>query len=300
MRRTFALAIFTFFSFAFLSTQAFAGHDHRGLSVNIDDDQPVTSCDQLHVRADDREVARAEDRLTLPPTSSTVRMEASQNGGIYVYGWERQEFGILNCKVALSDDRVTAERKLQDIKMSFDSGQLTVRGPDDGDWTSYLIVHAPRSSALSLKGTNGPISVSDLTGKVELRNTNGPLSIGNSSGEINADIVNGPISYAGKGGDVHLHAENGPIAVKLAGTSWNGKGLDAESTNGPLSLKMPNNYVSGILVQTRGYSPFSCSGCEGAHKDFDDSNKSVQFGTGSPVVRLSTVNGPVSINEDMD
>jgi hypothetical protein len=300
MRRTFALAIFTFFSFAFLSTQAFAGHDHRGLSVNIEDDQPVTSCDQLHVRADDREVARAEDRLTLPPTSSTVRMEASQNGGIYVYGWERQEFGILNCKVALSDDRVTAERKLQDIKMSFDSGQLTVRGPDDGDWTSYLIVHAPRSSALSLKGTNGPISVSDLTGKVELRNTNGPLSIGNSSGEINADIVNGPISYAGKGGDVHLHAENGPIAVKLAGTSWNGKGLDAESTNGPLSLKMPNNYVSGILVQTRGYSPFSCSGCEGAHKDFDDSNKSVQFGTGSPVVRLSTVNGPVSINEDMD
>jgi hypothetical protein len=298
MRRSVALVIVTFFSFAALSTQAFAGHDHRGLNVNIDDDQPVTSCDQLHVRADGRELARAEDRLTLPQTSSTVGMEAAQNGGIYVYGWERQEFGILNCKVALSDDRATAERKLQEIKMSFDSGQLSVRGPDDGDWTSYLIVHAPRSNTLSLKGMNGPISVSDLTGKLELRNTNGPLSIGNSSGEINADIVNGPISYAGSSGDVHLRAENGPIAVKLGGTSWNGKGLDAESTNGPLSLKMPNNYVSGVLVQTRGYSPFSCSGCEGARKDFDDNNKSVQFGTGSPVVRLSTVNGPVSINEN--
>jgi DUF4097 and DUF4098 domain-containing protein YvlB len=298
MRRSVALAVFTSFACVSLSTQAFAGHDHHGLSISIDDDQAVTSCDQLHVRADDREIARSEERLTLPQTSSTVRMEASQNGGIYVYGWERQDFGILNCKVALSDERATAERKLQEIKMSFDSGQLSVRGPDDGDWTSYLIVHAPRSSTLSLKGMNGPISVSDLTGKVEVRNTNGPLSIGNSSGEINADIVNGPINYTGSSGDVHLRAENGPIAVKLGGTSWNGKGLDAESTNGPLSLKMPNNYVSGVLVQTRGYSPFSCSGCEGAHKDFDDSNKSVQFGTGSPVVRLSTVNGPVSINEN--
>jgi DUF4097 and DUF4098 domain-containing protein YvlB len=241
MRRSVALAVFTSFACVSLSTQAFAGHDHHGLSISIDDDQAVTSCDQLHVRADDREIARSEERLTLPQTSSTVRMEAAQNGGIYVYGWERQDFGILNCKVALSDERATAERKLQEIKMSFDSGQLSVRGPDDGDWTSYLIVHAPRSSTLSLKGMNGPISVSDLTGKVEVRNTNGPLSIGNSSGEINADIVNGPINYTGSSGDVHLRAENGPIAVKLGGTSWNGKGLDAESTNGPLSLKMPNN-----------------------------------------------------------
>src|SRR5947209_20114594 len=121
MRRDFMLVVFTLFSFASLSMQAFVGHDRHGLSVSIDDDQPVTSCDQLHVRADEREVARAEDRLTLPQTSSTVRMKASQNGGIYVYGWERQEFGVLNCKVALSDDHATAERKLQEIKMSFDS-----------------------------------------------------------------------------------------------------------------------------------------------------------------------------------
>jgi hypothetical protein len=298
MRRKVVLVLSTLLSLGTVSTQALAGHGRHGLNVSVDDDQPVTSCDQLHVRSDNREIARSEDHLTLPQTSSTVRMEASQNGGIYVYGWERQEFGVLNCTVALSDDRATAERKLQEIKMSFDSGHLSVRGPEDSDWTSYLIVHAPRSSTLSLTGVNGPISVADLTGKVEVRNTNGPLSIGNSSGEINADIVNGPISYAGNSGDVHLRAENGPITVRLAGTSWNGKGLDAESTNGPLSLKMPNNYVSGVLVQTRGYSPFQCSGCEGAHKEFDNNNKSVQFGTGSPVVRLSTVNGPVSINEN--
>jgi len=295
MQCSFQLFRFAAFCLATYSAQAYDGH-HHGLSVSTDD-RDVTSCDQLQIRSEDREVARSEERLTLPQTSSTVRIESAENGGIYVYGWDRSDFGVLNCKAAISDEGTTAERKLQQIKTSFDAGRLTVSGPDESDWTSYLIIHAPRSSSLALTGMNGPISISDLAGKVEVHNTNGPFAIKGSAGEINAEIVNGPIAYAGNGGDIHLHAQNGPVAVRLTGTSWNGKGLDAESMNGPVALKLPNNYRSGVLVQARGYSPFDCSGCEGAHKDFDDRNKSVQFGSGEPVVRLSTVNGPVSINQ---
>jgi len=295
MQRSFVLFLFAAFLLATYSAQAFDGH-HHGLSVSTDD-RDVTSCDQLRIRSDDREVARSEDRLTLPQTSSTVRVESAENGGIYVYGWARTDFAVLNCKAAVSDERTTAGSKLQRIKTSFDGGRLSVSGPDENDWTSYLIIHAPRNSSLALTGMNGPISVSDLEGKVEVHSTNGPFAIKGSAGEINAEIVNGPKAYAGNGGDVHLHAQNGPVAVKLTGTSWNGKGLDAESVNGPMALKLPNNYGSGVLVQARGYSPFVCSCCEGAHKDFDDHDKSVQFGSGEPVVRLSTVNGPVSINQ---
>lgn len=296
MLRTGALVAFALFSFGTFASKAYASH--HGLSLSIDDDRPVTTCDQIHVRSDNREIARSEERLTLPETSSTVRVRAAQNGGIYVYGTDRKDFAVLNCKIAMDDEQATAERRLLSIKTGFDGGQLSVSGPEDGDWTSYLIVQAPRASSLSLSGINGPISFSGMSGKVEVHNTNGPLSIRDSTGEISADITNGPISYAGGAGDVRLRAENGPIDVKLAGTSWNGKGLDAESTNGPVALKMPNNYSSGVLVRTRGYSPFHCSGCETAHKDFDDDNKSVQFGSGPTVVRLSTVNGPVSINEN--
>lgn len=281
-----------------LSPAAYGGNNHNhGLNVNIDTDEPITSCDQLHISSqDDREIARSQDQLTLPQTSSTIGVEASRNGGIYVYGSDRSDVSVLNCKAALSDEDISAQRKLQEIKMGFDGGRLAVTGPEDGDWVSYLIIHAPRTSSLALTGLNGPISVSDVSGKVEVHNTNGPFSIKNSAGEISAQITNGPISYSGNGGDVHLRAENGPISVRLAGTSWNGKGFEAEATNGPLSLKLPNNYGSGVLVQTRGYSPFHCSGCDGAHKNFDDHNKSVQFGSGDPIIRMSTVNGPVSIN----
>jgi DUF4097 and DUF4098 domain-containing protein YvlB len=141
------------------------------------------------------------------------------------------------------------------------------------------------------------MSVSDLAGKLEVHGQNGPFSIKHSAGEINAEVVNGPISYSGEGGDVRLHAQNGPVSVSLAGTSWTGKGLEAGSTNGPLSLDLPRNYGSAVLVKTRGYSPFSCSRCQDARKDFDDSGKGVQFGNGDPVVRMSTVNGPVSVHE---
>lgn len=286
----------------FMAAYGANAHDghHHGLSVSIDD-RDVTSCDQLQIRSSSREVARFEERLTLPPSSSTISVETAENGGIYVYGWDRQDFGVLNCKAALTDDRMTAERKLQLVKTVFEGGSLSVTGPDESDWTSYLIIHAPRTSSLALKALNGPISVSDLAGKVEVHSTNGPFAIKNSAGVIKADIINGPIAYAGNGGEVNLHAQNGPISVKLLGTNWNGKGLTAESMNGPMELKLPENYASGVLVKTRGYSPFTCSGCDHARKEFDDHDKSVQFGSGEPVVRLSTVNGPVSINErDLD
>src|SRR5256885_586254 len=73
---------------------AYDGH-HHGLSVSTED-REVTSCDQLRVRSDDREVARSEERLTLPQTSSTIRVEAADNGGIYVVYVDSSIIGSLH------------------------------------------------------------------------------------------------------------------------------------------------------------------------------------------------------------
>lgn len=285
---------FVLVSITLFAIQASARSRH-GFNVSTGDG-PITSCNQIEITAEGSQVARSEDHLKFPATSSTVHAEASQNGGVYVYGWDNPEFSVLNCKAAAASDGESAQSRLEQIKLSFDNGQLGVRGPEDGDWISYLIIHAPRNSAMALRAVNGGISLEDLTGKLNVDGTNGPLSIKNCSGQVDADITNGPISYFGHGGNVHLRAQNGPIDVNLAGTSWENGELEAHSTNGPLDLRIPKSFRSGVLVETRGYSPFSCSdACTGAHKDFDDENKSVQFGTGNPVVRLSTVNGPVSI-----
>ena len=53
-----------------------------------------------------------------------------------------------------------------------------------------------------------------------------------------------------------IHAVNGPLTIALAGTRWEGKGLDADAKNGPLTLKLPDDFASGVRVETSDHAPF--------------------------------------------
>ena len=46
--------------------------------------------------------------------------------------------------------------------------------------------------------------------------------------------------------DVHGSTVNGGLDISLTGDSWRGKGLHAETTNGGVSLKIPNNYSAHL------------------------------------------------------
>ena len=54
-------------------------------------------------------------------------------------------------------------------------------------------------------------------------------SIAAFQGALKGEAENGPISVTDASGDVKLSAHNGPLAVKLAGTRWDGAGLQAEA-----------------------------------------------------------------------
>ena len=88
--------------------------------------------------------------------------------------------------------------------------------------------------------------------------------------------------------------QNGPVTIKLNSDHWTGAGLEARTHNGPLELRVPENYRSGVEVAATTHAPFSChhSECKGT---WDEDNKQVHLGGSPTVVRLSTVNGPVSI-----
>jgi hypothetical protein len=88
--------------------------------------------------------------------------------------------------------------------------------------------------------------------------------------------------------------------VKLDGGSWVGGSLDAHSHNGPLSVKVPNDYRSGVIVESDGHGPMSCraEACRQARRPWDDdSPRRIELGSGPTAVRLSTENGPVSVRE---
>src|SRR5437867_180412 len=131
--------------------------------------------------------------------------------------------------------------------------------------------------------------------------------------QITMSTENGRVSTKGPAGDddwtvyllirspksasIELDTMNGPISLY----DVNGN-LTARAHNGPLTLMVPNGYQSGFVVESRNYAPMSCQAsiCDNARKTWDDNNRRIEYGAAPAMIRLSTVNGPVSVRDERE
>ena len=270
----------------------------RSFSISSGDREPAMDCADLHVRFDDREaVMETEERTITKADAPTLRVRPNANGGVQVQGWDKDTYSVTSCKFAANYDGST-QRTLTQITLSVRGGEVSTNGPrDDGDWTAFLLIRAPKASVIDLETQNGPLSLYSVDGKLTARATNGPITLRDFSGDADMRASNGPITVSGSAGNVRIHTENGPISINLKGTTWSGSGLTADAQNGPLTLSVPSDYKSSFSVESRNYSPMSChaSICDKAQKTWDDNNRRIEYGGSPAMIRLSTVNGPVSI-----
>lgn len=269
-----------------------AAHDRRhshGISVNVQDE--VRSCEDVDVDIDSQPAARAEEALTA--AAGTLNIQPPSSGHVHVVGSNAGQYSLTVCKAARN------ESLLGQIRAALSGSELTIAGPagEEDDWTVFVLVQAPRGSTMDVRTRNGGISLDGVDGNFTVNAENGPVSVKNTSGKVDAQTQNGPISFRGSGGDLRLVTQNGPIAIDLNGSAWQGRGLDARAQNGPLSVSVPRTYGSGVEVSASGHSPFSCSAdlCGPGQRTWDDESKKVQLGSGAPVVKVSTVNGPVAV-----
>jgi Putative adhesin len=271
-------------AFAFLTGSALASTQNVTVS-----EHGAHSCADVHVSYDGGPAVTAEESLTIPGSVS-LNVAPGKNGGAFVTGYDGSQFQVTACKAARSPS------ELAGIRAQFAGDQLTATGTDQGSSIVFFLIKAPRSASIALKTLNGPVEVSDLQGNVQVRTQNGPIKIRKTSGEVQAYAQNGPIDFTGDSGKIELHATNGPVHLSLAGTHWNGAGVEASTENGPVALSIAPDYNSGVVVQTDGHSPMSCEAnlCRNAH-DFDENERRIEIGTGDTLIRLSTHNGPVKI-----
>jgi len=284
-------------------TTARANRHHHSVNISGGHKQPATDCSDLRIRFDDRDaVVRSEERTLTKSEAAVLQVHPHANGGVQVVGWDKETYSVTACKAAAgSGDE--AERVLAQIKMSIENGRVSTNGPGDEEgWTVYLLIRSPKSSAIELETMNGPLSVYDVDGKLTARAHNGPISLKNFSGEAEITAVNGPISLEGSKGSVRIHTENGPISVELEGKTWSGAGLTADAHNGPLTLMVPSGYQSGFVVESTNYAPVSCKAsiCDNARKTWDDEHRRIEYGSTPAMIRLSTVNGPVSVRDSRE
>jgi hypothetical protein len=268
----------------------------------------VRTCSDLVITFEDEPAAVSEEVLIVKDTELTAR--AGDNGGVYVFAEDRGDFSIKVCRAA------QRPQDLAGIEVRFEGSTLQTRGPRHGDWLVNLIVLAPRAAKLDFAATNGPISVRGLAGSLQAESVNGPISIKDCAGEIKAradngpiavvdspgtidvESVNGPLSVTGSAGRVRARTQNGPVSVEARGSDWDGD-LDASTSNGPVSLELPDGFAGTATVTSKGRSPVKCKhqACRDGMARYwdDDGDPRIQIGSGQPVIRLSTSNGPVTV-----
>lgn len=301
--RTICLVFASALTVVGLAAAPAAPRHHPSVSISGGHRQPAENCSDLHIRFDDRDaVVRSETRTLSKAEAPVLKVHPHANGGTQVVGWDQNDYSVTACKAVAPGD--AADSLFSQITMSIENGTVSTHGPsgEDQHWTVYLLIRTPKSAAIEVETMNGPISLYDVDGKLTAHAHNGPISMRNFSGDAEVTALNGPISVEGSGGNVRIRTQNGPINVDLKGTSWNGSGLSADAENGPLTLRVPSGFQSGFVVESTNYAPMSCraSICGSARKTWDDEHRRIEYGSSPAVVHLSTVNGPVSVEEARD
>ena len=275
---------------------------YNNFSISTGPEKTITGCDQVSMKVDDREILRSELGRVLPRSAaSSLQVRAAQHGGIQIQGWDGDHYAIKACLGATGDSVVDSQRVLSQISLSVDGGEVKVTGPNEELWMAYVIIQAPNGTTLNLESRNAPIGISTFSGTVEARNQNGPVSLHEVGGRVRADVMNGPITVSGSKGDHRLNLQNGPLTVDLIGSRWENGELEGHTQNGPVTLKLPPGYQSPVRVDASKHSPIECRAvqCKESVRTWDRPNR-IDFGSSDPVIRLSTVNGPVTIKTSSD
>jgi hypothetical protein len=153
---------------------------------------------------------------TLPAGPLTV--DAGQNGGIRVEGWDRNEIhvtAVVNANARREDE---AKQLASEVQVQAGGGKVTATGPVSRNrqwWSVSYRISVPRRTDLDLQASNGGITVSGITSRIRF------------------DTTNGGVTLTDLGGDVRGETRNGGLTVNLTGNQWDGTGLDVQTASRP-------------------------------------------------------------------
>lgn len=261
--------------------------------ITVNASRAIESCSDVNFMIEGRPAVLAEERISVGGNLLAVRLGEGHGFPLKVIGSDRSGYEVILCKGA-SDAAVLPQIRLQQT-----GGTVTVEGPARSDWSGHVFVLAPRHGDLEIEATNGPVSITDLAGQLKAKVANGPLSLKRVGGSVEVESANGPVSFTGGSGDVSLTSKNGPLSVTLEGSSWEGGELRTSAKNGPVTIRVPQGYASGLVVERGARTPFRCpaSLCGERPAFFNDDQTRIEIGHSIPRVHVAAKNGPVTIKQ---
>jgi len=215
--------------------------------------------------------------LTLP-ASGGLTVDAGNNGSISVTGESRRDVQVRAVVQAWARDDAEAQRIATAVNVRSD-GVLRAEGPSQegrSGWSVSFKVVTPSEIDLSLETQNGSIAITDVRGDLSFK------------------AQNGGITLDGVAGNVRGRTTNGGVEAELTGKKWDGTGLDLETTNGGVRLRIPEDYSARLETKTVNGGididfPVTVTGRIGREI-------STTLGDGGALVRAETTNGGVRVS----
>jgi hypothetical protein len=216
--------------------------------------------------------------VTIPRVSGRLSVDGRQNGGIAVRGWDRNEI-LVRAKIQTwAESDAEARRLAAGIRVRTDDRRISADESASGrrsGWSVSYDVYVPRQSDLDLTTHNGGISVEGVQGRIAVEALNGGVSIRNVRGELRGGTTNGGVMLA------------------LDGDRWVGDGVDLETTNGGVTIVVPERYNARLETGTVNGGmhvefPITVQGMVGRRL-------TTTLGAGGPLIRVRTTNGGVTL-----
>jgi len=217
------------------------------------------------------------------PGVGRLTVDPGQNGGVTVRGWLRNDISIRSRVETWAPSVGEASALAGLVRVDASAGQIKASGPDpqrDSSWSVSYEIFVPQMTDLSTTSFNGGINVSDVRGRIEF------------------DAKNGGVRLTRVAGDVRGQTLNGGIQVELTGRTWEGGQLDARTTNGGITLSMPDNYSAHIQTGTVNGAVDSDFPIGVPVQDRTrPRNLDFNVGSGGPLIHVSTTNGGVKLRK---
>ena len=159
----------------------------------------------------------ATGTLTIEDAHGDIKVTgSSQDGQVHVsvtqrmYAWQQNE--------------IEAHKRAEQVRLDGDRNALLLTAPLEGEDEADLTVELPHDAVLTVRNSNGDLTIAELRGAVELTSKAGDVQLTALSGPVHLHtqdddatitahgLANG-LTLDGRSGDIHLSEIQGPVAL---------------------------------------------------------------------------------------
>jgi hypothetical protein len=221
---------------------------------------------------------------TLGP-SSTLEIGPGRNGGISIKGWAQNSVLVRARLEAWAENDSEARSLFSQLRVEASGGRIRAVGPtvnqdwpwwENRNWAVSFEVFTPWNTDVRAESHNGSMSVSDVRGRIDMESHNGSMRLTRVAG------------------DVRSETHNGSIQIELDGNTFDGRGLEASTHNGSVSVTVPSAFSASVETKTdrgRVDSDFPMY----VRGRIDQRDLSFNIGSGGPPLKVSTHNGGIRL-----